>query len=111
MVTRRKYLTKEDLDAGIADLRKGLADLRKGLANLRKDFKNDLWVLDKDFERRLGVAIETIRADIKAFGELRTVSSSQDEIPEVERLSKDLEMVKSVVREHSKDIAELKAKR
>jgi len=72
MVTRREYATKEDLDAGLAGIRK---DLDAGLAGLRKDLNQDLRSLDNDFERRLGLAIETIRADIKAFGEQRTARS------------------------------------
>ena len=119
MVTRRKYVTKEDLDAGLADLRKdldaGLADLREatkedlsaGLAGLREEMRT--W--KTELQRSFDVAVETIRADIKVFGEQRTVPMPQAEIPEVERLSNDLEMVKAVVREHSKDIAELKSKR
>ena len=83
MVTRRKTLTKDDLDAGLEQLDGRISSLDGRLSSLDgrlSSLDGRISSLDKDFERRLGVAVEQIRADIKAFG----------------------------AREHSKDIAALK---
>lgn len=91
MVTRRKYVTTEDLDKALKAFK----------TELKGEFttKIEIEALKGEMLRAFDVAIETIRGDIKVFGEHVDA-----------RLTGEIEMVKAVVREHAKDIASLKAK-